>query len=212
MGVLESEKLTCKKCGNTMAPVQFYKRKNGDYDDICKKCLTMHVDNFNPDTYLWLLERADVPYLPEEWQNLLDKAYAKDPLKLNGMSVYGKYIAKMRLKQWKDYTWADTERLQALTAERQKINQQEKEENEAAIKAQYEAGEITEAEYRTLTSSQKQYENAMAGLGSNRPSPYANNLGDDNPFIESNFVDVNIPDNGFISSVIMLIYFPKIFF
>jgi hypothetical protein len=31
---------------------------------------------------------------------------------MNGMSVIGKYLSKMRLRQFKDYTWADSERLQ----------------------------------------------------------------------------------------------------
>jgi hypothetical protein len=56
----------------------------------------------------------DVPYVPEEWNVLRDKAMAKvndDPRKLNGMSVFGKYLSKMKLKQWKEYGWADTEKL-----------------------------------------------------------------------------------------------------
>jgi len=32
---------------------------------------------------------------------------------MNGLSVIGKYLAKMRLNQWKDYGYADTERLMA---------------------------------------------------------------------------------------------------
>ena len=35
---------------------------------MCKKCLTMHIDNFDESTYLWLLEKMDVPYVPEEWK------------------------------------------------------------------------------------------------------------------------------------------------
>jgi len=54
----------------------------------------------------------DVPYLPWEWNVLRDRAYQKDPKAMNGMSVFGKYLSKMKLKQWKGYTWADTERLQ----------------------------------------------------------------------------------------------------
>jgi len=72
----------------------------------------MHIDNFDPDTYLWILEKMDVPYVPEEWKLILDKAYAKNPKKVNGMSVLGKYLALMRLRQYKNYTWADTEKLQ----------------------------------------------------------------------------------------------------
>jgi hypothetical protein len=56
----------------------------------------------------------DVPYVPGEWNRLRDNAMAKandDPRKLNGMSVFGKYLSKMKLKQFKDCRWADTERL-----------------------------------------------------------------------------------------------------
>jgi len=53
----------------------------------------------------------DVPYIPEEWNILRDKAFAKDPYKMNGMSVIGKYLAKMKLKQWKDSSYADTEKI-----------------------------------------------------------------------------------------------------
>ena len=42
-----------------------------------------------------VLEKMDVPYI--EWNLLRDKAYAKDPYKMNGMSVFGKYISKMKL-------------------------------------------------------------------------------------------------------------------
>jgi len=31
---------------------------------------------------------------------------------MNGMSVVGKYLAKMRLKQWSKYRFADTEKIQ----------------------------------------------------------------------------------------------------
>jgi hypothetical protein len=88
---------------------QFYTYKNGEKTELCKKCLTMHIDNFDPSTYLWLLEKMDVPYVPSEWNTLRDAAFAKNPKKMNGMSVFGKYLSKMRLKQWKDYGWSDSE-------------------------------------------------------------------------------------------------------
>jgi len=43
---------------------------------------------------------------------LRDRAYAKNPQKMNGMSVVGKYLSKMKLKQWKNYSWADSDKLQ----------------------------------------------------------------------------------------------------
>ena len=47
----------CTKCGKMMDEnTQFYTYKNGDKTAMCKKCLTMHIDNFNPETFLWLLQ------------------------------------------------------------------------------------------------------------------------------------------------------------
>jgi hypothetical protein len=57
----------------------------------------MHVDNWNPDTYLWILQEVDVPYVPKEWDMLLAK-YGVDRAKLTGMSILGRYLSKMKLK------------------------------------------------------------------------------------------------------------------
>ena len=116
----------CEKCGKTMDDNQFYKSKRIDkYPpdgtmNICKKCLTMHVDNWNPETYMWILEEIDVPYIKDEWDALLEK-YGKDPKKITGMTIIGRYLSKMKLKQWNKYTWADTEAL-AEEARMRKIN------------------------------------------------------------------------------------------
>jgi len=67
----------------------------------------MHVDNWNPDTYLWILQECDVPYVPDEWAKLMEN-YARDPSKLTGMTILGRYLSKMKLKQWKEYRWKDT--------------------------------------------------------------------------------------------------------
>jgi len=75
--------------------------------------MTMHVDNWNPDTYLWILQEADVPYIPEEWNKLM-ATYAKDKSKVTGLTIVGRYLSKMRLKQHRDYRWKDSEFLQEL--------------------------------------------------------------------------------------------------
>lgn len=172
----------CEKCGKSMDEGQFYTYKDGRKTELCKKCLTMHIDNFNPDTFTWILEKMDVPYIPEEWNVLRDKAFAKDPYKMNGMSVFGKYLSKMKLKQWKEFSWADTERLMAAGEERRKMLAVEKEEKEALAKEQYEQGIITEAQYKTMVDTKTQNDRLATG-----PSPYAINI--DNPFNENNFVD-----------------------
>ena len=146
----------CQKCGKVMdETAQFYLRKDGTRMDLCKKCLTMHIDNFNPETFLWILKDMDLPYIPEEWNVLRDRAFAKNP-NLNGMSVFGKYLSKMKLKQWKQYGWEDSEKLQALNAEKKKAVEAEREKYEEHLKEQLESGEITESQYKTLVSTSTQ--------------------------------------------------------
>lgn len=117
----------CKKCGKTMDDTQFYTSKNLEkYPpdgkmDICKKCLTMHVDNWNPETYKWILQEIDVPYIKEEWNGLLEK-YGKDPKKVTGLTIIGRYLSKMKLKQWNKYTWADTETLEKDSIDKKVLN------------------------------------------------------------------------------------------
>ena len=146
----------CQKCGKVMdEEAQFYLRKDGTRMDLCKKCLTMHIDNFNPETFLWILKDMDLPYIPEEWNVLRDRAFAKNP-NLNGMSVFGKYLSKMKLKQWKQYGWEDSEKLQALNAEKKRAVEAEREKYEEHLKEQLESGEITESQYKTLVSTSTQ--------------------------------------------------------
>ena len=109
----------CEKCNRTMNGTEFYssnnleKYPNDGKFPVCKKCMTMHVDNWNPDTYLWILQEADVPYVPDEWNKLMEK-YARDPQNVTGMTILGRYLSKMKLKQFKDYRWKDTEFLQQM--------------------------------------------------------------------------------------------------
>lgn len=152
----------CQKCGKMLdEDTQFYTYKDGTKTEMCKKCLTMHIDNFDESTYLWLLEKMDVPYIPEEWNVLRERAYAKNP-NLNGMSVFGKYLSKMKLKQYKQYGWADTDKLNALNDEKRAIQKEEREKFEKEIKKQFEAGEIGEAEYKTMISAETQNKEYMS--------------------------------------------------
>ena len=115
---MAQESFYCEKCNRTMNADQFYGSNNLEkYPEgklrQCKKCITMHVDNFNPDTYLWILQECDVPYVPEEWNKLL-ATYGKDRGKMTGATILGRYLSKMKLKQWRDYRWKDTEFLQEV--------------------------------------------------------------------------------------------------
>lgn len=189
-----AEQRFCSKCRKTVADTNFYTYKDGSKCELCKACVTMHIDNYNPETFLWLLEKFDVPYIEAEWNTLRDRAYAKDPYKMNGMSVFGKYLSKMKLTQWKHYTWADTERLKVEAEEKAKLygtpEDQMKEQLER-MKVAYENGEISEAQYQTYMEANKPAAGALPSpypdQGGKGSSPYPVN---DHPFEEVEIVDV----------------------
>ena len=113
-----AEKYYCKNCNSTKDGDNFYLSNNLEkYPegkvDLCKKCMTLHVDNWDPSTYLWILQEVDVPYIPDEWNKLL-ATYGKDRSKLTGLTILGRYLSKMKLKQYRDFRWADTDHLQDI--------------------------------------------------------------------------------------------------
>ena len=175
-------KIFCEKCNKEMEDTNFYTYKSGKKTELCKKCLTMHIDAFDETTFLWLLEKMDLPYIPAEWNILRDKDYEKKgALKFKSDAVFGKYLSKMKLNQWNKYGWADGPKLIREAEERAGEAAAINAEKDAFYKEKFENGEISEAEYKTLTSTPSQREASMAGLSIN---PY---LGPDNPFNENNF-------------------------
>lgn len=108
----------CDKCKKTMRADQFYGSNNTEkYPEgklkICKQCMTLRVDNWDPETYMWILQECDVPYIPEEWNKLM-LSYAKDRSKVTGTTIIGRYLSKMKLAQFKQYRWQDSEFLQDM--------------------------------------------------------------------------------------------------
>ena len=199
-------KCQCQRCGKKIGHINFYTYKDGSKCEICKPCLTAHIDNFDPNTFEWILEKMDVPYIPTEWNVLRDKAFAKDPYKMNGMSVIGKYLAKMKLKQWSKYGYADTKKIQeemeAEKAKKQQAEAEEKARYEASLKVKLSEGKISLAEYQTLVSTETQnkqlsrWGDVITGehLGQTfqvqgQPQSYAEALSQaKNPFQEQNFM------------------------
>ena len=109
------EKKYCPTCRGTLDIKSFYSTYNTEkFPDgklrECKKCRTMFIDNFNPDTFLPILEECDVPYVPEVWEKILVK-YQDKPDKLTGMTILGRYLSQMKLSQWKNARWCDNDRI-----------------------------------------------------------------------------------------------------
>ena len=146
----------CNKCKKVLKDVQFYTYRDGTKTEMCKKCLTLHVDPYNTETFLWLLEKMDVPYIEQEWNTLRDRAAEKG--EVNGTAIFGKYLGKMKLIQWKKYTWKDTEKLKE---EKEKLLQQYLEEHQVQtidkneLRQEYLQGKITESQYKTLLPAEE---------------------------------------------------------
>ena len=106
----------CQKCHKNLDEKEFYTTKRKDKYPTgklpyCKKCATMHVDNWNPDTYKWILEEVDVPYIKEEWDKILEDYVSKNR-EITSLSILGRYLAKMRIKQYVNQHWEDSEKIE----------------------------------------------------------------------------------------------------
>lgn len=117
-------KKECDTCHGNLKLVNFYKTNDTDtyldgYYPTCKKCLTMTVDNKNPSTFLWILQKLDVPYVPQQWDNLLAK-YNVPGKVMTGSTILGRYLSKMRLGKWGKLRFNDTEKYIRDDVERQK--------------------------------------------------------------------------------------------
>lgn len=136
-----SVKLTCSKCGRALKEIEFYKMKTGERCDLCKDCLTQYIDNRNPETFLWILEKFDVPYLERVWVEKTNTIYQKNPAKFGPRSVLGMYLRIMNMTQYKNLTFKDSDHLKAPI---------EPKEVDPELKRKLEAGEISQAEYDTF--------------------------------------------------------------
>lgn len=162
--------LYCEKCNRTMDETNFYTSKNlekypnGGKLNLCKKCLTMHVNNWDPSTFLWILEELDLPYIETEWKKLVD-TYCKDPEKITGTTVLGRYISKMKLRQWKDYRWKDTEALKQEEQDRKRLamfHQGYKEEDIEKALAQPILGEVPDYAKNLFPPEEPSFQSAVA--------------------------------------------------
>lgn len=170
----------CKTCKRTMDAGEFYTSKRVDkYPPDgkmpeCKKCLTRHVDNWEPRTYMWILEEIDVPYIEDEWTTLLNR-YGTDKKKMTGTTILGRYLSKMKLKQFRNYHWDDTERLkQEADAHKAETMARQGYSGEEIEKALAE-GSMPERPVETEPAA----ENAPAPIDLNEPDDFQDDLTDE---------------------------------
>lgn len=176
------EKKYCPTCQRMLDVKSFYSSHNLDaFPDgklrECKKCRTMFIDNFDPDTYVPILEECDVPYIPEEWDKVLI-SYQNEPDKLTGMTILGRYLSKMKLSQWKTYRWKDTEIIRQEKEEQRKNymkkNGYTDEEIEEELAKQQETIELNKEKMTSIKQNADEYiakktAEEVAAKGDNEP-------------------------------------------
>lgn len=147
----------CAKCGLHLQETDFF-LKDGERYPLCKDCLCANVDMTDSDTFMWILKEFDVPYIRATWSNMANKIYMEDPspANYNAKNLMGKYLRSFNMTQFKHLKFADTDECNKDADDVQWIAERAEEvevdlEYENSLRNQLENGEITEAQYRTLT-------------------------------------------------------------
>lgn len=182
--ISKKDLIYCEKCHKTLKRGEFYQSNNLDkYPDggtipICKKCLTMHVDNWNPETFTPILKEVDVPYIPEEWNKLLEN-YGQDRRKVTGMTILGRYLSKMKLKQFKDWRWKDTEFLQQIAEKqlRETMERQGKDIQEITLAIEEQKAVIPEKSFEDIVFAPADEPVGFTSMELNEPAKTADDLG-----------------------------------
>ena len=96
----------------------YRKRDNNFYLDKTKEEILSEIDYDNPKTFLPYLEILDYPYLEPEWNNCLQHGRERN---LN--NIFGKYIALMRLKGYKGFSYQDSDYLNNLRKRKDEVDE-----------------------------------------------------------------------------------------
>jgi hypothetical protein len=141
--------IVCEECGREKPCTEFYKSPRtlpeGVRYPVCKRCLTKDIDNRNPETFMPLLEKFDLPYIENQWIQMTNKIFLKNPGKFGPSSVFGHYLRQMNMTQFKDYHFADSESLNSP-----KVSEENKEKLKEIAEKKLKAGKITEEEYEDM--------------------------------------------------------------
>lgn len=100
----------CANCGMLLDEKQFLyshrlDRHPDGKQDFCKSCIASSIDIDNEETYMWVLEDADIPYIPYFWNQHKDS---------DAIKVIAKYFARMKLCSFRELRFEDTERVRDL--------------------------------------------------------------------------------------------------
>lgn len=83
----------------------WYKNRLGEFY-LPKEIVKNKVNNNDPTTFVPLLELGDYPYIAYEWFRLVDH--------YGSSNIFGRYLAKMRLADFKGFSFKDSDFLNSF--------------------------------------------------------------------------------------------------
>ncbi len=104
-------KCVCVNCGKTAYDYEkdFWQKNMGlkdedPYSSYCKDCFCNIVDLDDIETFKTVCEELDIPFIKREIKSILGFKYT-----LSKKVVIGRYIAKMRLKNFYSFHYMDSD-------------------------------------------------------------------------------------------------------
>lgn len=103
----------CTKCGKTHPSTQFFSFKDDSKDWQCRACRS-EIDLNNEEEVRALCKDFNVPYIKDVWRQRYEREKERNNGLVRKQAVCGKYLATMKLRGYKDYTYEDSDMLNEL--------------------------------------------------------------------------------------------------
>ena len=96
----------------------YRKRDNNFYLDKTKEEILSEIDYDNPKTFALYLEILDYPYIEHEWNKCLQLGRER-----NFNNIFDRYIALMRLKGYRGFSYQDSDYLNNLRKRKDEVDE-----------------------------------------------------------------------------------------
>ena len=105
-----SECKKCTKCRQLYPLTSYYKFKNGEQSETCKYCERQGRDVYEPETYIALFRKYDIPFIKGVWYTKIEymEEGGRERADIQN-SVFGKYLATMYLKGYRPFGFDDSD-------------------------------------------------------------------------------------------------------
>lgn len=106
-------RIFCPECGRTLGEDRFYFIRGTHGASaadrclpICKDCCMNHYEAANPASFMVLLFRLNLPWIPQLYAQCYNEKVS--PQAPNSPAIFGRYLTMLRLSQYKTYQFKDS--------------------------------------------------------------------------------------------------------